>query len=120
MTLRSRSRGKAMPEEARGDSPDRRSRSPRRLAREPQGRPRRTYRVTIENLPKDMESPELKDFGLDFARAGRCDFATMTAKGIGELEFTEIADMERAILDLDRRSFVGSAKKLKAYESQAL
>jgi hypothetical protein len=73
--------------------------------------------VVVENLPADMDWQELKQLGLTFAKAGQCTFARTNSDRSGELEYTAVQDMERAIRDLDgRRISGGGDRRLRAYE----
>lgn len=74
--------------------------------------------MSVENLPKDMDWQELKDLGATFAKVGKCTFARTRPDRSGELEYTELEDMERAIKELDRRRFSGDSERLKAYEQR--
>lgn len=70
----------------------------------------------MENLPRDMESAELKEIADDFAKSGKLASATILRKGEGELEYTTIEDMREAIKKLERRRFAGGDERLHAYE----
>jgi hypothetical protein len=76
------------------------------------------YRVMVENLPPDMDWKELKDLGVMFAKAGQCTFARTNSNRSGELEYTALEDMDRAIKELDRRRFSGNGDRLIAYEQR--
>lgn len=58
----------------------------------------------------------MKTFGVQFARRGTCTYAKCFGDRSGELEFTHIEDMDKAIRELDRRRFAGSDDKLIARE----
>jgi hypothetical protein len=62
-----------------------------------------------------MNWQELKDLGSTFARSGQCTFARTRSDRSGELEFTSLDDMEKAVKELDRRRFSGSDERVKAY-----
>jgi hypothetical protein len=76
------------------------------------------FRVIVENLPPDMDWKELKDLGVMFAKAGQCTFARTNSNRSGELEYTHLEDMEKAIKELDRRRFSGNDTRLTAYEQR--
>lgn len=74
--------------------------------------------MIVENLPSDMDWQELKDLGATFAKSGQCSFARTRPDRSGELEYTSLEDMEKALKELDRRRFSGSDQRLKAYEQR--
>lgn len=72
--------------------------------------------MMIENLPKDMESQELKELASDF---GDCVSAKIISSGFGEVSYASAQDMSAAVKKLDRRRFDGGDVRLKAYEKRA-
>mmetsp|Transcript_94813 Transcript_94813/g.149978 ORF Transcript_94813/g.149978 Transcript_94813/m.149978 type:complete len:294 (+) Transcript_94813:22-903(+) len=118
---REQSRPRSPPQEKsngnRSRSPPR-NRSPDQRRKPPPSELQGKYRIIVENLPKDMDWQELKDLGATFAKHGKCTFARTRPDRTGELEYTALEDMEKALKELDKRRFSGSDERLKAYEQR--
>lgn len=74
------------------------------------------HKITIEGIPDDMSWVELKDVGreygqsLTFSRTYR-----YRDQNYGMLEYSDSADAETAIRELDRRRVQGSNQRLRCY-----